>query len=138
MNITDVSRLQALTREAEQKTTEILRVVTEVWTIQDERGRSAHHCSFVGLEGDTVICSGDEYWAYGGHENHTFSFPIHWLTFELEHIRKIEANKKAEEDAKDKRAAENLRKSREEKERAELKRLQEKYADAPTLTELMR
>jgi len=138
MDIRDVELLKELTTYAEKKTTAILQLIAEIWTLKEDRGRAAHYSSFVGIDGDTVNCEGDEYWRYGGHEKHSISFPTDWLAYSLDDIREIETGRKTDEDVKKELEASKKLEATEARERAELARLQEKYADKPTLTELMR
>jgi len=43
-----------------------------------------------------VICEGDEYWSYGGHEHHTGYFDASYLTLSDEELNAIAKNKMEE------------------------------------------
>ena len=68
---------------------------------------------------DSVAWEGDEYWWYGGHEEHSGSFPVDFLTMSDDELLKIVEKENEEWEA------EREKRRREEKERERAKRLAE-------------
>lgn len=83
------------------------------------------------IDGDKVYGSGDEYWSYGGHEEHSSSFPLSCICmpdskikeYVDEEIRKKEEAKLARQVRIQQINAERL----EKQERSEYERLKKKY-----------
>ena len=81
-----------------------------------------HMDTFV-IETTHVICSGDEYWGYGGHEYHAAKFPVKYLYMSNNEIQAIvneEVRQKEE-------VAEQKRKRIEAEEYAKYQELKAKY-----------
>lgn len=68
---------------------------------------------------DSVVWEGDEYWSYGGHEEHSGYFPADFLTMPDNELLKIVEKENEEWEA------EREKRRREEKERERAKRLAE-------------
>jgi len=68
---------------------------------------------------DSVVWEGDEYWSYGGHEEHSGDFPTDFLTMSDDELLKIVEKENEEWEARQ----EKKRREKEEMERA--KRLAE-------------
>lgn len=67
------------------------------------------------LSDGSVVWEGDEYWNYGGHEEHSGDFPSDFLTMSDEELRKIVEKENEEWEAKQERR--NKEKAAKEKER---------------------
>lgn len=65
------------------------------------------------LADDSVAWEGDEYWNYGGHEEHSRYFPADFLTMSDEELRKIVEKENEEWEARQERR--NKEKAAEEK-----------------------
>lgn len=66
------------------------------------------------LADDSVEWEGDEYWSYGGHEEHSGDFPADFLTMSDDELRKIVEKENEEWEAKQ----EKKRREKEEREKA--------------------
>lgn len=81
-----------------------------------------HMDTFV-IETTHVICSGDEYWSYGGHEYHAAKFPVKYLYMSNSDIQAI-----VNEELRQKEEAyEQSRRRREAEELAMYQELKAKY-----------
>ena len=96
---------------------------SEICDILKEANPDMKHMDTFVIETTHVICSGDEYWSYGGHEHHTASFPVKYLYMPNSDIQTIvneELRQKQE-------AAEQKRKRIEAEEIAKYQELKAKY-----------
>lgn len=76
---------------------------------------------------DYVGFTGDEYWAYGGHEEHSGEFPLKFIYTSNEEIEKYVSDKLAEKEREQKRINDVLELEKLEKEKAEYERLKKKF-----------
>lgn len=132
----DVANLQQLTNHASDLTNGIiLPAIYQIWKDVDyresfDRASAAQYSIFVGIEGDDVMCEGDEYWAYGGREHYSFSFPVSYLSDpDFEKIEITKRDEKLAEINEKKALKEAEAQAKQEiKDRAEFERLKEKFS----------
>ena len=78
---------------------------------------------------DHVEFTGDEYWEYGGHEEHSGEFPLKFIYAPNEEIEKYVAEKLAERECEQKRIDAVLELEKLKRERAEYERLKKKFEE---------
>ena len=96
---------------------------SEICDILKEANPDMKYMDTFVIETTHVICSGDEYWSYGGHEYHAAKFPVNYLYMSNKEIQAIvneEVRQKEE-------AAEQKRKRIEAEEIAKYQELKAKY-----------
>lgn len=96
---------------------------SEICDILKEANPDMRHMDTFVIETTHVICSGDEYWGYGGHEHYTSKFPVKYLYMSNNEIQEI-VN---EEIRQKEEAYEQSRKSIEAEEFAKYQELKAKY-----------
>lgn len=76
---------------------------------------------------DHVEFTGDEYWQYGGHEEHSGEFPLSFIYTSNKEIEKYVSDKLAEKEREQKRINDVLELEKLEREKAEYERLKKKF-----------
>ena len=79
------------------------------------------------IDNDVVICEGDEYWSYGGHEHYTDMFDAELLTMTNDEIEQYVEEKIQIKIAENKAKEEERIKKIEINERKQLEELKRKY-----------
>jgi hypothetical protein len=135
MTPNEVTELQRLYDHAAELTNNIiLPKIAEIWKNVDwrysqDRASAALYSSFTSIEGDNVLCEGDEYTGFGGSEHYCITFPVYYLyNSAFDRIEEtIRDQKLAEIKEKQRIADEDKARKIEEQERELLKALTEKY-----------
>lgn len=76
---------------------------------------------------DQVEFTGDEYWEYGGHEEHSGEFPLKFIYTPNKEIEKYVSDKLEEKEREQKRINDVLDLEKLKRERAEYERLKKKF-----------
>ena len=104
-------------------------ILSNVKEYQEHDGSNPAFADKFVLEGDEVYWEGDEYWNYGGHEEHSGWFPIDYLSKTDEELRVIvdDMNAKYEEEKKKRKEAKEaiLREQR----KAEYEKLKKEFGN---------
>lgn len=120
----DVDKLKELQEKFEERCSQVTNILKKL----DKYENTGYFCAdnFI-IDGDVVLCEGDDYWQYGGHEHYCDYFESKFLYLEDSEIEKYVNNKiiEHEKSIKQKQEIEKLKKESEEKKL--LEELKKKY-----------
>jgi hypothetical protein len=112
----EVDKLIALNEKFQKRCSEICDILKQA-------NPSMAYMDTFEIETTHVICSGDEYWSYGGHEHHAGKFPVKYLYMSNNEIQVI-----VNEEVRQKEEADERRRKRiEAEEIAKYQELKAKY-----------
>ena len=102
---------------------------SEICQILKQLSPSYKYADTFEIYNDHVEFTGDEYWEYGGHEEHSGEFPLKFIYAPNEEIEKYVAEKLAERECEQKRIDAVLELEKLKIERAEYERLKKKFEE---------
>ena len=119
-----VKQLAELQNIFEERCSEVTKILGKMDKYYDT-GFSC--CDKFRIDGEDVCCEGDEYWQYGGYEQHVEYFDVKFLTMSNKEIEKYVENEIQIKLAEIKEEEEELLKKKEAEERKQLEELKRKY-----------
>ena len=81
------------------------------------------------LSDDSVVWEGDEYWRYGGHEEHSGNFPTDFLTMSDDELLKVVEKENEEWEARQEKKRREEREKERAKRLAEYEKLKEEFGE---------
>lgn len=123
----EVKKFKELCEQFEEDCSRVASILSQFEVYNKSEENITFASRFLPNGKDEVYWHGDEYWRYGGHEEHEGYFPIKYLSMTDEQVRKAGARKNAEFLKKKKEKEDAIAAEKKRKEYEQYQKLKEQF-----------